>query len=86
MTEEVKSSKNWIIVAINMFVFICYMMYFFLNSHDLGGAILLGMGISLHCGLCFIISIFYYRHEFQLSGALVLLIGFSTCVAAAIIH
>ncbi len=86
MTEEVKSSKNWVIVAANMIIFIGYMIYFFLNSHDLGGAILLAMAISLHCGLCLIISIFCYRHEFQLSGILVLLIGFSTCVVSAYIH
>jgi FtsH-binding integral membrane protein len=86
MTEEIKSGKNWLIVAINMFIFICYMIYFALNSQDLGGAILLAVCILLHFILCFFISAFCYKREFQLSGILVLLIGFSTCVVAAYVH
>lgn len=86
MTKEVKSSKNWIIVAVNMLIFICYMIYFALNSHSLGGLILWAACILFHSVLCLLISIFGYRREFQLSGILVLLIGFSTCVIASYIY
>jgi hypothetical protein len=79
MTEETKTNKTMLIVAINLIVLAAYTVYMRSSSRGLENSIGMAVFIILHCAICLIVAAFWYRRAFLLSAAAVLLIGFSTC-------
>ncbi|WP_439697360.1 hypothetical protein ACFGVS_02855 [Mucilaginibacter sp. AW1-7] len=69
-----------IIIGINLAVLAAYTIYFGVNKEEL---IIIGEAffIAVQIIICLIAAIFVYRKEFLLSALVVLLIGFSTCLA-----
>jgi hypothetical protein len=86
VTEKEKPNKNTLIVAINLGLLIAYTLYIRISGGNGYSIIFLATIIALHFLASIIIFALTSLKGFLLSAALIVLIGFSTCIIAYNIH
>ena len=79
-TENPVTKLRLVIIVINILVLIGYTIYFDVADKGEYNFIAVAILNAIQFIICLITAIFIYRKEFLLSAALVVLIGFSTCV------
>jgi len=84
--EKEKSNKNSLIAGINLGLLIAYTLYIRIAGGSGYSIIFLAAIIFFHFLTALIIYAFTSLKGFLLSAALIVLIGFSTCVIAYSIH
>ncbi|OOQ61059.1 hypothetical protein [Mucilaginibacter pedocola] len=78
MEEPKKAPANYKVIGINVAIFAVYTLGCKLIYDDIFNAIPV---YAIHVLACFVLAIIYRQLVWVLSGMLLLLIGFSTCVA-----
>lgn len=80
LNSKPKGDPKYVIVGINIAIMVAYTVYLRFVDQGHLNAIVVAILIAAHFVLCLVLAIFGFRREFLLSAAMVLVIGFSTCL------